>query len=148
MEGLTNLLGEYIIEYKRKEVRTVAFKDSEDVARFAREVWPEPVEVREVAMAFYLNRANKVIGYYEVSKGGLSGTVMDSRLILHVALQTIASSVILVHNHPSGNIQPSDADKEITKRIREAGKLLDILLMDHIILTSDYYYSFADSGDL
>jgi DNA repair protein RadC len=96
----------------------------------------------------YLNRANKVIGSYQLSKGGITGTIADVRLILSVALKTLASGLILAHNHPSGNLKPSEADKQITNKIRQAAKLLDIELLDHIIISSEGYYSFADDAIL
>ena len=82
---------------------------------------------------------------YEVITG-ISGTVMDIRLIMKVALENLSSSIILYHNHPSGNCKPSDADREITKRMREVGKIMDIPVLDHIIVANNTYYSFSDEG--
>ena len=93
-----------------------------------------------------LNRSNKVIERVKISQGGISGTVTDVRLILRLALEKLASSVILCHNHPSGNQQPSDADISITQKVKDSGKLMDIGLLDHIIVTDGSYYSFADEG--
>lgn len=93
-----------------------------------------------------LNRANKIITRYNVSKGGLTGTVIDVRLILKKALEVYAASMIISHNHPSGNLQPSDADIKITKKIKEAGQIMDIPVLDHIIVTDNGYFSFADEG--
>jgi len=95
-----------------------------------------------------LNRSNKIIERIKISQGGISGTVTDVRIILRSALEKLASSLILCHNHPSGNQQPSDADLAITQKIKESGKLMDIVLLDHIIITDGAYYSFADSGIL
>ena len=95
-----------------------------------------------------LNRANKVLGIYEVSTGGMSGTVADPKLIFATALKACASSIILSHNHPSGNLKPSNADLQLTQKVKEGGKLLDIEVYDHIILTTEGYYSFADEGQL
>ena len=100
-------------------------------------------------MVGYLNGANRLLGIYEVSKGGITSTVVDIRLILSVALKSAATGIILAHNHPSGNLQPSIQDKDITKKIQEASKLLDLTLFDHLIVISDSaYYSFADEGQL
>jgi DNA repair protein RadC len=96
----------------------------------------------------YLNRANKVLGVYMMSKGGVSGTVADPRLILAVALKTAACNIVLCHNHPSGNLKPSRQDEELTSKIKEAGRYMDIKVMDHLIIGEDYYYSFADEGML
>jgi DNA repair protein RadC len=93
-----------------------------------------------------LNRNNLVIDKMMVSQGGLSGTVIDVRIILKMALDKLACSIILCHNHPSGNLVPSEADKNITKKIREAGKHMDIPVLDHLIIANDKYFSFTDEG--
>lgn len=93
-----------------------------------------------------LNRNNLVIDKFMVSQGGLAGTIIDVRIILKTALEKLACSMILCHNHPSGNLQPSDADKEITRKIREAGKQMDIPVLDHLIIGNDAYFSFSDEG--
>ncbi|MFC4817466.1 RadC family protein [Flavobacterium sp. GCM10023249] len=94
----------------------------------------------------YLNNSNKVIYKSQISKGGITGTVVDTRLVFKMALEHHATSVVLVHNHPSGKLQASEADKQITKKLIEAGKHLDILVLDHIIVTEKSYFSFADEG--
>ncbi|MGE0635572.1 MAG: DNA repair protein RadC [Bacteroidia bacterium] len=96
----------------------------------------------------FLNRANKVIKKQSVSKGGVSGTVVDAKMIFKPAVENLASSVILCHNHPSGNRTPSQEDIALTKKIKEAGRVLDISVHDHIIIANDTYYSFADEGFL
>lgn len=93
-----------------------------------------------------LNRANRVIGRFKVSQGGLSGTVIDTRIILKKALDKLASSIIVCHNHPSGNMQPSDADVKITEKLKKAAEILEIKLLDHIIIANKSYFSFADEG--
>jgi len=95
-----------------------------------------------------LNRANKVMRKCSISEGGVSGTVVDPKKIFKIALDQHASSIILGHNHPSGNIQPSEADQSITRKIRDAGLLLDVAVLDHLIIGDDLYYSFADEGTL
>ena len=95
-----------------------------------------------------LNKANRVIRKCIISEGGVSGTVVDPKKIFKIVLDNHASSIILGHNHPSGNIQPSEADHKITKKIREAGIMLDVAVLDHLILGDDRYYSFADEGVL
>lgn len=96
----------------------------------------------------YLNRANRVIGIHRHSTGGVAGTVVDTKQILAVALKSNASSLILCHNHPSLNLQPSQADLEITRKIKQAAQTMDLSLLDHLIITSEGYYSFADEGVL
>lgn len=93
-----------------------------------------------------LNRNNLVLDKLMVSQGGLSGTVIDVRIILKMALEKLACSIILCHNHPSGNLIPSEADKEITRKIKEAGKHMDIPVLDHVIIGNGSYFSFADEG--
>lgn len=93
-----------------------------------------------------LNRNNLVIDKMLVSQGGLSGTIIDVRIILKMALDKLASSIILCHNHPSGNLVPSEADKEITRKIKEAGKHMDIPVLDHLIIGNGAYFSFTDEG--
>jgi len=93
-----------------------------------------------------LNRANHIISKYQVSKGGVTGTVVDPRIIFKKAVEVMASGIILCHNHPSGNRQPSDADHSLTKKLKEGGRLLDIQVLDHIIIAGENYYSFADEG--
>jgi DNA repair protein RadC len=93
-----------------------------------------------------LNRANKIIDKIRISQGGISGTVTDVRLILNECITKKASNLILCHNHPSGNIQPSDSDTAITRKIKSAGDLIDVKVIDHIIVGDNSYYSFADEG--
>jgi DNA repair protein RadC len=95
-----------------------------------------------------LNRANLVLRKELISKGGVAGTVVDTRIIFKAAVEQYASSIIICHNHPSGNIKPSEADIRITKNIKEAGKIMEVPLFDHIIVTDNGYYSFADEGIL
>ncbi|MDA9554641.1 JAB domain-containing protein [Pelobium sp.] len=104
------------------------------------------IELKEQFKIMLLNRANRVIGIYEVSNGGMSGTIADPKLIFSTALKTCASSIILSHNHPSGNLKPSEADKTMTRKIKAGGELLDITVLDHVIITAEGYFSFADEG--
>ena len=93
-----------------------------------------------------MKKAQRVLGIYELSTGGVAGTVADPKLVFMAALKANACKIILRHNHPSGNLKPSRADEELTKRIATAGMYLDIKVNDHIIITSEGYYSFADEG--
>ena len=106
----------------------------------------DKIELQEQFKILLLNRANKVIGIYEVSSGGMCGTVTDPKLIFSTALKACASSIILSHNHPSGNLKPSQADIALTQKIIGAGSFLDIAVLDHIIMTSEGYFSFQDEG--
>lgn len=102
----------------------------------------------EVFAVVFLNRANKINGIKIISEGGITGTVADPRIILKTALEQDAVSLILCHNHPSGSLKPSRADEELTHKIKEAAKFFDIKVMDHLIVSDDGYYSFADEGIL
>lgn len=106
------------------------------------------LEFVEQFKVMLINRANKVLGIFEVSTGGITGTVADPKLIFAAAIKGAATGIILAHSHPSGNLTPSQADIDLTRKIKEAGKLLEIQVLDHIILTSEKYYSFADEGIL
>ncbi|MET0944081.1 MAG: DNA repair protein RadC [Flavobacterium sp.] len=94
----------------------------------------------------FLNNSNKVISKSQLSKGGISGTIVDVRIVFKLALENGATGLILCHNHPSGNLQPSDADRQITKKVKQAGDSLDVKVLDHLIITETKYYSFVDEG--
>lgn len=104
------------------------------------------LSIKEEAVALFLNRGNRVLGGYKVSSGGITGTVVDVRIVLSIALKCLASGVILAHNHPSGELTPSKVDNDLTQKLKEAAKLMDISLLDHLIITIDGYYSYADDG--
>ena len=93
-----------------------------------------------------LSRSNEIIKAEQISQGGVSGTIVDPKIVFKKVLEIIASSIILVHNHPSGNLTPSKADVEITKKMKSAGELLDIPVLDHVIFANQGYFSFADEG--
>jgi DNA repair protein RadC len=104
------------------------------------------IDLKETFKILCLDRANNVIGIHTVSEGGVSGTVVDVKMIFSTALLANASGIILAHNHPSGSLIPSEPDKKITAKIKKAGDLLDIAVLDHLIITSTGFYSFADEG--
>lgn len=112
-----------------------------------RECWdPGKIEFLEQFKVLLLNQSNRVLGIYQASSGGISGTVVDIRLLFAAALKAGAVGIIITHNHPSGNTKPSETDKILTRKISHAGELLDIKLLDHLIITSESYYSFTDEG--
>lgn len=119
-------------------------KSSTDVARYFQTLLSD--HHHEVFAVLFLNRANKVNHFEIVSEGGITGTVADPRIILKKALEQNAVSLILCHNHPSGNLKPSKADEELTQKIKEAAKFFDIKILDHVIVSEAGYYSFADEG--
>ena len=114
-----------------------------------RESWDkETIELYEECKLMLLNRANKVLGIAQISQGGISGTVTDIRIILQYALKANASGIILCHNHPSGNMDPSESDIKISSKLKEAATIHDITLLDHLIITNDGYYSMADMSNI
>jgi DNA repair protein RadC len=121
---------------------------SGDAHKIFMDSWnPDTLEYVEEFKILLMNRSNSVLGILEISKGGISGTVTDIRVIFVAAIKANASGIIVCHNHPSGNLNPSQSDTKITQKIKEAGNLMDIQLLDHLILTMDgSYYSFADNG--
>lgn len=106
----------------------------------------DSIEIVEQFKIMLLNKSNKVLGISHISTGGMSGTIVDVKVLFGIALKGGACSLILAHNHPSGNITPSDADKKLTNKIIEASKYLDIEVFDHIIVTPEKFYSFAEMG--
>lgn len=133
---------------KRTELRKV--QSSKDMYVILKKMYNEDqIFWNEQAILICLNNANKVIGYYKISQGGMTATVIDSRIIFTTALNCVGTTqIILSHNHPSGNTSPSQQDKAVTEKIKNAGKILDIQLIDHIIYTDEGYYSFMDEEKL
>ena len=121
---------------------------SKDAHQVFIKYWDEnKIELVEQFYAMFLNRANKVLGIYHLSSGGITGTVADPRLLFTAALKLSACCIILAHNHPSSNLLPSRADRDLTEKLKQAGRLLDIILLDHIIIAEGkLYYSMADDG--
>lgn len=120
---------------------------SEEAFRVLQSNWNnEIIEFIEEFKILLLNRANRVLGIVPISVGGTAGTVADPKVIFVAALKSNAASIILIHNHPSGNLKPSQADLDLTRKMKEAGRYLDLPIVDHIILTKESYLSFADEG--
>jgi DNA repair protein RadC len=126
----------------------IKITSSKDACELFRKIWSDDLEIREEFNILLLNRANYVLGWFNVSVGGTSGTLVDPKLIFSVALKCNACGIILCHNHPSGNLNPSNSDKELTKKLKNGSNLLEIQILDHIILTTESYFSFADEGVL
>jgi DNA repair protein RadC len=121
---------------------------STDAYKILKDIWSQQMEIREEMVILLLDRSNSVIGYDLLSMGGITGTVADLRLLFSAALNSLATGFIMSHNHPSGNMSPSQSDIDLTRKIKEAGTVMDIQLLDHIIITNNSYYSFVDEGDL
>lgn len=121
---------------------------SKDAANIMTAVFADCMQHHEEFYAMFLNRSNKVLGISCISKGGVAGTVVDVKIILQTALKTNSTSLIISHNHPGGNLNASKADINITEKLKNACKILDLCLLDHLIITEEGYLSFADEGIL
>ncbi|GIQ57154.1 DNA repair protein [Flavobacterium collinsii] len=140
---------ELIYKTKIKASQRPHIRSSASAYKIAMEIWNlNTIDFFEQFKILLLNQSNKVLGVYEVASGGISGASIDLRLVFAAALKANASALIMIHNHPSGKTLPSLADKLITQKARHAGSLLDIAVIDHLIITSERYYSFADKGNL
>jgi DNA repair protein RadC len=137
-----------VYKTKIKSSDRLDVKCSKDAFAIFQENWnKDSIEHIEEFQLMLLTRSNKVLGIASISKGGISGTLTDVRIILQYAIKANASGMIVCHNHPSGNLNPSESDTKITLKIMEAANLLDLSLLDHLIITMDgEYYSFADNG--
>jgi DNA repair protein RadC len=143
-------VNEISISYTQKiknDIR-VNIKSSQDAADYLRSIWnPDTLNIHETFMVIMLNNANYINGFYTLSTGGINSTCVDIRILFAIVLKSLSTSIILAHNHPSGNLNPSESDLKLTQKIINAGKLFDIKTLDHIILTPENnYFSFADEG--
>ena len=130
------------------EFQPVKILSSDAAYNLIKNFYSDDIEILESCFILLLNNASKAIGYAKISQGGITGTVVDVRIVAKYAVDSLATSVILAHNHPSGNLNPSQADISITEKVKNALALLDIKLIEHLILTVDGFYSFADEGHL
>jgi len=145
----TEKLSEIRLYYKPKKQIFPKVSCSDDAYRQVLRFFDKnTVALQEQFVVLYMNRSNLVLGGHKAFTGGLTGTVADIRLILGIALKACACNIIISHNHPSGNLKPSEIDQELTRRLKEAAKLMDITLYDHIIISPQEgeYFSFADQG--
>ncbi len=136
------------VTFREDRLMLSSISSSDDAYRFLKDVIADGIEVQEHFVVLYLNHANKLIGYYKHTKGTINSTQVDVELLVATGLKILAKSVILSHNHPSGNTNPSEADKVITRKIKDAFKYFDVSVLDHIIVTKNGYHSFADEGEL
>lgn len=138
---------ELIYKSKVKASDRPKIANSKDAGDLLMQLWSEnKIDFIEQFKILLLNRNNRVLGIVDISSGGVTGTVADPKIIFVAALKANACNIIISHNHPSGSLKPSKADEEMTQKIKYAGQLLDIRVWDHIIITSEGYYSFADEG--
>ena len=141
-------ISEYSLKYTKSEIQKTKITTSESAYSVIKKFYFDDINIYESFFILLLNKANNTTGFAKISQGGTAGTVVDIKIIAKYAVQSLSSSVIICHNHPSGNIKPSEADINITKKIKDALLLLDISLTDHIIITENDFYSFADNGNL
>jgi DNA repair protein RadC len=140
---------EITIKFRHSDIKKKKITSSSLCYEILKEMYDaDTLEYFESSIAIYLNRANNTIGWQKISQGGLSGTVVDVRIILATALKCGASAIILSHNHPSGNLFPSTSDDKLTEKINDACKIMEIKLLDHMIITSEGYYSYSDEGKI
>lgn len=138
---------ELVYRTKVKPSQRPKITTSADAYEILQKIWNrDKIELVEEFKVLLLNRSNKVLGVLDASSGGITGTVADPRIILTAAIKANAVGIVLSHNHPSGSLKPSRADEELTVKIKEAARFLDMTVLDHIIITSEGYYSFADEG--
>lgn len=139
----------YKYEIRARQVerfKEAEVKSSIEAYEYAMQFYHEDINIYESCFMIMVNNAGKIIGWMKISQGGISETPVDARLVCKAALDTLATQVILVHNHPSGSTIPSKADKSLTNKIKNALELFSISLVDHIIVTEQKYFSFAEEG--
>ncbi len=140
---------EVVYKSKQKANERRKITGSKDCYELFRDIFnADTIEWREEAIMLLLNKQNAILGWYKISAGGMAVAVMDVRMVFTILLKCCAHSIIIAHNHPSGNLNPSREDEAITQRIKKAGDIMEIKLLDHVIMTSEGYYSFADEGKL
>ena len=146
MKTYKDSIGVFSIKKEKTSFLKAKITSSKDAADFIRQFYGDDMEVYESFYLLLLNRQNITEGYVKISQGGTAGTVTDIKIILKYAIDSLASGVIIAHNHPSGNLQPSESDITVTRKTKDALLLVDIKLLDHIIMTADNFHSFADNG--
>lgn len=135
---------EYKLTCTRNEMQSIKVMGPGDAYDFARNFFSDDIDIYESCFIILTDRANRIIGWYKVSSGGLDAVIVDKKIICKVAIDALASGVILVHNHPSGEVKPSQSDIQQTTDVKKALGVFDITLLDHIILSNQAYYSFAE----
>lgn len=148
MKTYKSNIKEYRLLEEPTDISKVKLTQSTEVYQYVKRMFLGTMNIFESMYLVTLNRNNNTKGYVQLSKGGLAGTVADLRLIAHYCIKSLSCGCILVHNHPSGNIYPSQADLNLTNKVKEALELLDIKLIDHLIVTDESYYSLADNGNI
>ena len=137
---------EYSLKAEKKDFPIAKIKSAVDAVNFARQFYFDDISIYESSFIILLNHANNAIGYAKISQGGICGTLVDIRIVCKYAIESLASSIIFVHNHPSGNLTPSFEDRKLVKKLCDALGVLDIKLHDSIIISDSGYLSMTDEG--
>ena len=148
MKNYKSLTKERVLQVKESDssFQKAKITSSRNAYDYIKQFYKDDISIFESFFILLLNRSNNTIGYAKISQGGIVGTVVDIKIIAKYAIDTLSSGVILAHNHPSGRKEPSDADRNITDKIKQGLKLFEVTVIDHLILTEEDYYSFADNG--
>lgn len=142
-------VSEIQVSYSNQNEKKIKITNSKTAYDMVLSYWSDRIiEYQEEVKLLLLNRANIVLGIHELSKGGTTGCIVDIKMVLAIALKCNAHGIILIHNHPSSNLNPSEADKSLTSKIKKACEIVDVNMLDHLIISKDGYYSFKDEGIL
>jgi DNA repair protein RadC len=136
----------YELRKNQTDFPKMKITNANDSSEFIKQFYQGDIEIYESFFLLLLNNANQTIGYAKISQGGVTSTVVDVKIIAKYVVDSLATGIILAHNHPSGNLTPSSADINTTNKVKEAMKIFDVAVLDHIILTADSFYSFANDG--
>lgn len=144
---MKNTISEIQLKYRPTKSMVTKISNSNDAYNCFLALWNNnTLELQEEFKILLLNRANEILGIYTLSVGGMAGTVVDLRLLFAVAIKSAAHSFIMAHNHPSGTLKPSEPDKRLFRKVKQAAEFLDVQVLDNLIITKDAYLSFADEG--
>lgn len=138
----------YELKTNATDIPEIQIKSSKDAYDYIKQFYANDIEIFESSFILLLNRANKVIGYAKISQGGVAGTVIDIKIVLKYVIDSLASGFIISHNHPSGNLNSSAQDDLLTCRLKEVCNYMDCNMLDHLIITAESYFSYADEGKL
>lgn len=139
---------EYTLKAEKRELEQVKIVSSESAASYARNFYHDDISIYESSFIILLNSANKAIGYAKISQGGICQTIVDKKIIAKYAIDSLASGIIFIHNHPSGNVKPSIDDRKITDSLKTTMEILSVRLVDSIILSEEAHFSMMDEGML
>ena len=148
MENCNSSICELSLKRNKTDFKKIQINSPNDAYQFAKQFYSDDLTIYESVFLILLNNQNFTIGYAKISQGGVNRSIVDPKILLKYCVESLASGCILIHNHPSGNIKPSESDKMLTAKIKEGVKLFETKLLDHLIITAEAYFSFADEGIL